>query len=94
MYDLPQISIPISIFLFLYAGYLFFYIAYSLFNIYHLLRYGIYGFSLYVLITIFAGGTILLIASSIFLLWDVNWAHQIGLSEGAQYYNEDLFPGL
>ncbi len=94
MFELPQISIPISVFLFLFAGYLLFYISYSLFNIYHLLRYGIYSFSLYVLITVFAGGTILLTAGSVFLLWDIDWNHPIGLSDTVQYYNDDIFPGL
>ncbi len=94
MFDMPSISIPIAVFLIVYGAYMLFYILYSLFNIYHLVRYGIYGFGLYVIVTVFAGGTILLIGASLFMLMEYDWSMPISLGSAVEYYNEDLFPGL
>lgn len=94
MFDLPNISVPVGAFLIVYGAYMMFYVLYSLFNVYHLLRYGVYGFGLYLLVTIFTGGTIILVAGSTFLLMEYDWAHPISLDNTVEYYNEDLFPAL
>ncbi len=95
MPDLPQLSVPVSIFLYLFGAYMLFYVLYSLFNIYHLMRYGVYGLSLYVLITVFAGGTILLISGSVFLLAEYDWSAPISLNTSPiQEYGNTLFPSL
>ena len=94
MFDLPNIGLPVSIFLIVYGAFMVFYLFYSLFNIYHLIRYGLYGFGLYFIVTLFAGGTILLVAGSFFLIAEHNWNHPITANEAFEFYNEDLFPGL
>jgi hypothetical protein len=94
MFDLPNIDIPIMIFLAIFGAYMFFYVLYSLFNIYHLIRYGVYGFGLYLIVTIFAGGTIILIAGSTFLLMEFDWNTPISLDDTVEFYNENLFPDL
>lgn len=94
MFDLPNINIPIAVFLAVYGVYMLFYVLYSLFNIYHLIRYGMYGFGLYLIVTVFTGGTLLLVAGSTFLLMEYDWARPISLDNAVEFYNEDLFPGL
>jgi hypothetical protein len=94
MFDLPDISVPISIFLVIWGAYMLFYVLYSLFNIYHLIRYGVYGFGLYLIVTIFTGGTVILVAGSAFLLMEYDWSVPLSLQNTIELYNEDLFPAL
>lgn len=94
MFDIPNVSIPILVFLLIWGAYMLFYVLYSLFNIYHLIRYGIYGLGLYLIVTIFTGGTILLVSGSIFLLIEYDWNHQISLENVIEYYNTDFLPNL
>ena len=94
MFELPNIDVPMYVFLCVFGAYMLFYVIYSLFNIYHLIRYGIYGFGLYLIVTIFTGGTILLVAGSMFLLLDYDWTLPLSLNDATEFYNEDLFPGL
>ncbi|MBI4592379.1 hypothetical protein HY733_02950 [Candidatus Uhrbacteria bacterium] len=94
MFEIPNVDIPLYVFLFVYGAYMLFYVLYSLFNIYHLIRYGVYGFGLYLIVTIFTGGTILLVAGSTFLLMEYDWTLPISFDEAQNYYNEDLFPSL
>lgn len=94
MFDIPNIGVPIAVFLIVYGAYMLFYILYSLFNIYHLVRYGVYGFGLYLIVTIFTGGTILLVGGSVFMLLEYDWTVPITLDNAVEYYNEDLFPAL
>ncbi|MFA4845319.1 MAG: hypothetical protein WC654_02055 [Patescibacteria group bacterium] len=94
MFDLPNFNIPVYVFLFVFLAYMLFYVLYSLFNIYHLIRYGIYGFGLYLIVTIFTGGTIILVSGSVFMLMEYDWTHTISFGDAVDYYNEDLFPAL
>lgn len=73
---------------------MFIYILYGIFNIYHLVRYGIYGTGLYALITIFGSGAILLSAGSIFLLLGFDWSTPIAIQEVSNLYNNNIIPGL
>jgi hypothetical protein len=94
MFELPNMNIPLYFFLLVFGAYMLFYVLYSLFNIYHLIRYGVYGFGLYLIVAIFTGGTIILIAGSFFLLMEYDWTLPISLNSATKFYNEDLFPGL
>ncbi len=94
MFQFPHINIPVAVFLLIFAAYMIFYILYSLFNIYHLLRYGVYGFGLYILVTVFTGGTIILISGATFLLMEYDWMRPITFQNVSDFYNDDLFPGL
>lgn len=93
-FDIPNVQVPIVVFLVVYGGYMLFYLLYSLFNIYHLIRYGVYGFGLYLIVTVFTGGTILLVSGSVFLLAEYDWSQPITLENTVEFYNEDLFPAL
>jgi len=94
MFDLPNITVPTLVFLIPFGIFMFFYVLYSLFNIYHLIRYGIFGKGLYLLITIFSAGAILLSAGSIFLLLGFDWNTAISLQETSNLYNNNVIPGL
>lgn len=91
MFELPQFSIPVGVFLLVFAAYMVFYILYSLFNIYHLLRYGVFGFGLYLLVAIFTGGTIILVSGSIFWLMEYDWTLPISLQSILNLGNDDVF---
>ena len=94
MFELPHIDLPMYVFLFVFGAYMLFYILYSLFNIYHLIRYGVYGFGLYLIATIFTGGTIILVAGSTLLLAKYDWTLPLSLNNLVEVYNKNLFPGL
>ncbi len=70
---------PISFFLIPYAVFIVIFLIFSFFNIYHLLRYGIYNFALYLLSVIYIGGTIFIIGASYILLSDYSWAASFSL---------------
>lgn len=94
MFNVPDIALPVAVFLIVYGAYMLFYVLYSLFNIYHLIRYGVYGFGLYLIVTIFTCGTIALVGGSVSLLLEYDWSIPIGLNTTVDYYNNELFPGL
>lgn len=94
MFDLPDINVPIAVFLIVYGAYMLFYVLYSLFNIYHLIRYGVYGFGLYLIVAMFTGGTIILVSASVFLLAQYDWTRPLSLDNAVEFYNADLFPAL
>ena len=94
MFTLPSFSIPISIFLLIFGGYVIFYFLYSLFNVYHLVRYGVYGFGLYLIVTVFTAGSICLVAGSTFFLMQYDWSAPISLHDLNSTINPDLFKAL
>ena len=94
MFDFPQLSLPVSIFLYVFGAYMLFYILYSLFNIFHLIKYGVYGFGLYLLVTVFTGGTILLVAGSVFLLTEYDWSAPISVNSVLEQCDSGLFDNL
>ena len=94
MFDIPNINVSIAVFLIPFGLFMFLYILYGLFNIYHLVRYGIYNPKLYVLITVFSAGAILLSAGSIFLLLGFDWSTPINFQEAASLYNNNVIPSL
>ncbi|MBU0531205.1 hypothetical protein KJ910_01785 [Patescibacteria group bacterium] len=73
-------SFPIFYFLFPYALFLLVFIVFSLFNVYHLLRYGIYNFNLYVLCTVYMAGTLLILGASVIMILQFDWTVPLQLS--------------
>lgn len=72
-FDLPPFSIPLWALLVAYGAYLAFFLLYAAFNLYHLLRFGMYGLGLYLITALFVVGTVLLIAASYSLLAPFDW---------------------
>jgi hypothetical protein len=94
MFDLPSLNIPIGALLIVFGAYMLFYVFYSVFNIYHLIRYGMYGFGLYVIVTAFTGGTILLVGGSAMMLMQYDWSVPISITDSIENYDSSLFPNL
>ena len=67
-------SFPILYFLIPYSFFVLIFIVFSIFNVYHLLRYGIYNFNLYILTFIYIGGTIFILGTSWIVLYTFDWS--------------------
>lgn len=80
-FSIPELSIPVAIFLVLYGLFLVFYVIYALFNVAHLLEYGRTGSPLWGIVLIFTAGTILLVAASVFWILRYDLSYSIPLSE-------------
>jgi|GEM_PF-676137 len=104
MFDLSAFSLPVSVFLAVFGAFLLFFVVYSFFNLYHLLKYGVYGFGLYLIVTIFTGGTILLASGSFFLLAGYDWTYPISVEPTSfesvidlktlDAFDKNIFPSL
>lgn len=80
-FSIPELSIPVAIFLVLYGFFLLFYVVYAIFNVMHLVEYGRTGSPLWLIVVVFIGGTILLVTGSIFWLLRYDLFYSIPLSE-------------
>ncbi|OGL62670.1 hypothetical protein A3C09_02740 [Candidatus Uhrbacteria bacterium RIFCSPHIGHO2_02_FULL_47_44] len=89
-FSFPEISIPVFSFLGIFGLYMACYVLYSLFNIFHLVKYGIAGNGLFLIVFTFLGGTILLVAASIFLLLPYDWTYAIPLNQITDVFNENV----
>ena len=74
-----MISFPITYLLIPYGLFLAIFMVYSFFNIYHLMRYGIYNFRLYLISVIFLGGTLFILGSSALVLFGFDWSVSLDL---------------
>ena len=89
-FSFPEISIPVFSLLGIFGLYLLCYITYSLFNLFHLLKYGVAGKGLLLIVLIFLGGTILLVAGSVFVLLPYDWTYAIPLDQLTDVFNEKI----
>lgn len=71
---------PLIFLLIPYVLFVFFFVAYGAFNLYHLMRFGVYGPVLAFVIAIFAGGSVIITAASFFALLRFDWSEQVTLS--------------
>lgn len=74
------------------------FIFFSFFNVYHLMRYGIYNFNLYILSVIYVGGTIFVLGASYIVLNDFDWSVPLTLSSylapNPEFFQNELPPQL
>jgi hypothetical protein len=92
---IPDLSIPIVVLLIPYGLFVLFYTIYALFNIYHLMRFGVYNLGSYLIITIFLGGTVFLFGASFMLLAPYDWFALWSMTDIFQAnLSTDYFPGL
>lgn len=82
---------PISYFLIPYAVIMLIFIIFSIFNVYHLLRYGVYNFNLYVLSVIYISGTIFILGASIILIAQFDWSVPLNLGSIFASPNEQFY---
>lgn len=72
-FSLSSVAIPIWVLLIVYGAFLVFFLLYTAFNLYHLLRFGTYGIGLYAVIATFSFGTVCILAASYFILAPLDW---------------------
>lgn len=80
-FSLADITLPVSIFFGVYGIFLVFYLIYGFFNLMHLLEYGRVGLPLFAIVIGFLGGSLLLIAGSIFWFFHYDLTYSITLPE-------------
>ena len=87
----PEINftLPLSLFLIPYALFLVVFLFYLFFTLQHLVVYGVYGKGLYTLVTIFFGGSAILIAASVLLLSQFDWSLTLSLDTLVQAFSFD-----
>lgn len=94
-FELPSLALPLWSLLVFYGLFLVFFVLYTGFNLYHLLRFGTYGIGLYGVTAFFLGGTVLLLAVSFFLLLPYDWSYSMSLGEFFERFkNDQFFPGF
>ncbi len=81
MPNIPDLIIPLWILLVPYGLFAAFFILWSLFNVYHLLRFGVASYSLSLLMVIYLAGTSALIFFSASLLLRFDWTVTINLTD-------------
>ena len=74
-------TLTISIFLIPLALFLVLFFAFSAFNLFHLFHYGSAGKGLYVVLTVYICGTLLVLGSGYLILAPFNWDHPLGVEE-------------
>ncbi|HBO99770.1 MAG: hypothetical protein UU48_C0009G0033 [Candidatus Uhrbacteria bacterium GW2011_GWF2_41_16] len=84
---IPDINIPILLFLVPYILFILGFFLYGFFNIYNLLHFGVYNFGAYLFATIFIGGSILFLGISFFLLINYDWNMMWSVTEIFQNKN-------
>jgi hypothetical protein len=90
-FSISDINIPVSIFFGLYGIFLFGYLIYGFFNLMHLLEYGRVGAPLFAIVVGFVGGTILLVAATIFWLFQYDLTYSVTLAETLNLFKQTFF---
>lgn len=91
---IPNFAFPISLLLIPFGIFFLLFLIYSTFNIYHLLRFGVFGYGLYFISTVYILGTVILVSLTIFYLLTFDWTASISFSELLGGFNQDIFPSL
>ena len=94
MFQLPAISIPVLIFFLLYGVYLIGFIAFSLFNLLHLVKFGVASSGLYFTIALFLAGSILLATGSLYWLMSYDPSFTWSPEASSSFIQKNVFPGL
>ncbi|MEI6510918.1 MAG: hypothetical protein WCO25_02630 [Candidatus Uhrbacteria bacterium] len=94
-FDITNLAIPMWTFLGAYGLFLAVFSLYSLFNLYHLVRFGTASTGLYAVTALFAGGTVLLVGATVFLLAPYDWSASISVSDLLRQTasTKQFFPG-
>ncbi len=77
--DFSSLQFPSFILLIPYALFLLVFSLYSIFNLYHLFFYGVFGLGLYLIIISFFSGTVILVALSFTFLAPYEWTSMISI---------------
>ena len=76
-----SLNIPLIILLIPFGIFVLFYFFYSFFNVYHLLRFGIYGYGAFFIILIYGGVSVFLLGTIFYTLGQYDWFVAFPLSK-------------
>ena len=94
-FDITTFPIPLWSLLVFYSLFLLFFCLYTIFNVYHLVRFGTYGFGLYLITAVFLFGSVVLLAISFTMLSSYDWTTRIPISDYIDTYkSEEFFKGI
>jgi len=68
------------------------FVIYSFFNMYHLFRFGVYNFGLYIISTIYILGTVILVSTAIWVVLDIDWSASLSLESFFEDYSQTILP--
>lgn len=80
MPSFAEFSFPIGVVLLPFGLFMLFYCVYSLFNLYHLLRFGVAGPALYGVTVLYAVGTVAILVAVIWGLSPYDFSYPVSLS--------------
>ncbi len=80
MPSFAELSFPIGVVLLPFGLFMLFYCVYSLFNLYHLLRFGVAGLVLYGVVTLYAAGTVAILVAVIWGLSPYDFSYPVSLA--------------
>jgi hypothetical protein len=82
-------TIPLSVFLFIYLVYIVFFLIFTFFNLYHILRFGFASFWSYLITIGYISVTILALFISYFYIARIDWSTPVelfgGMSNGVKF---------
>lgn len=91
-FSLSTINVPVFLVLIVYIIYLACYVLYSLFNLFHLIKYGVENSQLVLIVLVFTGGTILIVAGSILWLLSFDWSVTLPVDQMLGSYQNSILP--
>jgi len=89
---LYSLSLPLSWLLFPLGIFFITFVVYSLFNMYHLFRFGVYNFGLYIISTVYVLGTACLISMAAWIIVDLDWSMALSLGTFFEKYSQTILP--
>ncbi len=85
-------SFSISIFLYIYLVILFVYIIFSIFNLFHILKYSFNKYSAWFWSWIYIGVVVFILLVTVFFAWGIDWKKEVVIFEGGVSSNNYFIP--
>lgn len=89
-----DLTLPLAAFLILYGMFIFVYLLYGFFNIYHLAKFGLIGRATRAIIFIQAAISLSFLLASLYLVTFQDWSGSWNLSQIFRSSSENIIPGL
>lgn len=80
--------ISLNVFLYIYLGALFIYALFSVFNLWHMFKFGLNQYVAYVGTIVYVLGVVLILGTSFFFIAGIDWSQEITLFDfSSNYYD-------
>lgn len=89
---LSSLSLPIAWLLLPLGIFFLVFMIYSVFNMYHLFRFGVYNFGLYIISTIYILETAFLVSVTIWIVLDLDWSVSFSLGDLSESASHLILP--